>query len=329
MTHSAVAYSSTAAASVQRPPATFHETLDRAADLLQSQDPYCPMEAIRVLRDGMHAARREFADEFAWRRFIKEGPRRHRALTLAHQDPFIARAFAKPRGYPGDAVILDFIYRHPANRRYIAESTPAGRASVGFSTNTPAPRAVRNRAWLLANEIDAVCARTPGAQILSMACGHLREAADSVALQSGAAGRLLAVDQDAASLAVVQDESSAFGVEVAECSVRSLLAREVRLGRFDFIYAAGLFDYLNDQVAGCSVAALFELLKPGGKLWVANFQPGIVDRAFMESFMDWWLTYRSAEDMFRIASAVPAYACASRRTFLEHESNIVFLELCR
>src|SRR5690242_11265267 len=98
------------------------QPLDYAAELFQSPDPYCPMEGIRVLRDAMHSVRQEFAHEASWRRFIANEVRPHRVLKLAHQDPFLSRAYDKPRGYAGDAVLLDFIYHHPANRRYIDQS---------------------------------------------------------------------------------------------------------------------------------------------------------------------------------------------------------------
>src|SRR5262245_58416888 len=36
--------------------------------------------------------------------------RRHPLVHLVHQDPFTYRAFNKPRGYAGDAPMMDFIY---------------------------------------------------------------------------------------------------------------------------------------------------------------------------------------------------------------------------
>jgi extracellular factor (EF) 3-hydroxypalmitic acid methyl ester biosynthesis protein len=305
------------------------KALDGALDLFKENGPNGAMHAIRIARDSMATARKEFESDAGWQTFIHEQVRTHPIFSAAHEDPFIGRAFAKPRGYAGDAVLLDFIYHDPANRCYATAATARGRAALGFSTNTPAPRAVRNRAWLLANEIDALCRRTEDAEILSLACGHLREARESVALASRSAGRFIAIDQDVESLEVVRRDAGPLGVEAAEGSVKSMIARGAGLGRFDFIYAAGLYDYLNDRTAGRLVSTLFSMLKPGGKLWAANFLPDIIDRAFMESFMDWWLIYRTPAQMLELASAVLEQECSSRRTFVEPESNIVFLELCR
>ena len=70
------------------------------------------------------------------------------------------------------------------------------------------------------------------------------------------------------------------------------------------------------------------MLKPGGKVWIANFAPDIADVGFMEAIMDWWLIYRDAASLR--AMAEEAFAglenVASIRTFEETERNVVFLE---
>ena len=49
----------------------------------------------------------------AWKSIV-ERLRKHPVLELMHQDPYTHRGYHKPRGYAADAVMLDFIYRHPA-----------------------------------------------------------------------------------------------------------------------------------------------------------------------------------------------------------------------
>src|ERR1043165_7105254 len=45
-----------------------------------------------------------------WEQFIQTQVLPHPITRLIHQSAFTGRAFNKTRGYPGDAVILDFIY---------------------------------------------------------------------------------------------------------------------------------------------------------------------------------------------------------------------------
>src|SRR5258708_25615611 len=223
--------------------------------------------------------------------------------------------------------MLDFLYRHQANRTLVERASRRGRAILTVGATTPASRAVRNRCRLLADEIDALCARKPGADVLSIACGHLREAGYSHAIRDRAFHRMVALDQDPESLAVVRNDYGPLGVEAVEGSVKTVIARGRRLGRFDFVYAAGLYDYLNDKIGARLLRAMFEMVKPGGKVWIANFLPGIPDVGFMEALMDWWLIYRTPEQMLALAAGLPAEQVASARAFTETENNGVFLEV--
>jgi extracellular factor (EF) 3-hydroxypalmitic acid methyl ester biosynthesis protein len=283
--------------------------------------------AIDLLRQSLAEARRACTHPDQWRGVVDRRVRSHPALRVVHEDPFIERCYTKPRGYPGDAVMLDFIYRHQANRPLIERASRRGRAILTVGATTPASRAVRNRCRLLADEIDALCARNSGADVLSIACGHLREAGHSHAIRDRAFHRVVALDQDRDSLAVVRNDYGHLGVEVVEGSVKTVIARGRRLGRFDFVYAAGLYDYLNDKVGARLLRTMFELVKPGGKVWIANFLPGIPDVGFMEALMDWWLIYRTPEQMLALAAGLPADQVAGARAFTETENNVVFLEV--
>lgn len=318
-------------------PTTVQHALDTALSLYRDRDPNSAMRAARLLRDTIGDAHREAPSPEAWRNLIESTVRPHPAFPHVLEDPFIHRCYSKPRGYAGDAELLDFIYHHPAARPAIEAATPGGRASTVFTTNAPGPRAVRNRAWLLAEEIDRTCHRAGegNAEFLSLACGHLREAALSRALAERRHRRFLALDQDTESLAVVRGHAGPLGVDARAGSVKTVIAARPggggELGQFDFVYAAGLYDYLNDKVAARLLQALFALAKPGGgKVWIANFLPGIDDVGFMEACMDWWLIYRDEDDMQRLADqALPQAEVASTRVFAEHENNVVFLEVTR
>src|SRR5262245_61749836 len=71
-------------------------------------------------------ARREDEPE-TWPAYARECLN-HRICNLLHQDPFTYRAFSKPRGYAGDAVMMDYIYRMGEAKEAAREATPLGRA---------------------------------------------------------------------------------------------------------------------------------------------------------------------------------------------------------
>ncbi|MEM7796248.1 MAG: class I SAM-dependent methyltransferase, partial [Cyanobacteria bacterium P01_C01_bin.118] len=74
---------------------------------------------------------------------------------------------------------------------------------------------------------------------------------------------------------------------------------------------------------------MFDMLRPQGKLLVANFVPNHRDVGYMETFMQWNLIYRTESQLDDVAKAISASAIAQKQTFFEPNGNIVFLELVK
>jgi extracellular factor (EF) 3-hydroxypalmitic acid methyl ester biosynthesis protein len=254
--------------------------------------------------------------------------RQHPVRELIHQDPFTGRAYSKPRGYAGDAVMLDYIY----GREELwpePDATPLGRAIFRYTTAAPASEGVRCRREFVAEFLDRMTESLPHPHVLSVAAGHLREAALSSAVRRRRLGRFVALDSDAQSLKEVVACYGPYGVETCHADLRKLLAGRSGLGQFDLVYSTGLFDYLHETTGRRLVRNLFEILNPGGRLLVANFLPEIRDIGYMETFMDWNLVYRTRHDMLELTRDVPQREIHSLRIFAEENQNIIFLEICR
>src|ERR1700677_4484783 len=101
---------------------------------------------------------------------------RHPIHNLINEDPFTARSFRKPRGYPGDAVLIDFIYTRDAHFGSDEAVSELGERIFEFTRDTPPCRAVRARRDIMGTIIDSVSDQVSRPCILSVACGHLREA---------------------------------------------------------------------------------------------------------------------------------------------------------
>ena len=262
-----------------------------------------------------------------WTQFVAES-RQHPIIPLLHQDPFTYRAFSKPRGYAGDAVMMDYIYGREEHWMP-PESTPLGRAIFNFTTGAPASEGVRARRAYIATRIDRLAEKVRHPHILAIAAGHLREASMSSAVRRRKTGRFMALDADALSAAEVAASYGRHGVETVTASFRRLLTDPAGVGEFDFVYSTGLFDYLNQRTARRLVLGMFQMLRPGGKLLVANFLPGIRDIGYMETFMDWTLVYRTRRDMVDLTMDIPEEDVKEVRIVSEECRNIVFLELSR
>ena len=217
---------------------------------------------------------------------------------LAHEDPYTQRGFEKPRGYAGDAVLLDYIYG--------TAPVPEGTTELGAQVlawcqqNSVAFQAVRERRSILAEHMLRAKQRDRGSRCLAVACGHLRE----LAMVGGGPheeGSVVALDQDALSLAVAQ---ATYGSTVLPMQVQigGLIAGTSALeGEFDLITVAGLYDYLDAAAANRLTTVLAGHLKPRGRLVISNFID-CWERGYMEYLMRWKLVYRSVEQVRGFAS---------------------------
>ncbi|THV14008.1 methyltransferase domain-containing protein [Rhizobium rhizophilum] len=254
------------------------------------------------LLTGLHGLRNRYSLKL-WEQLIPVA-QTHAIARHFHEDPFTRWSFEKPRGYSGDAGLLDFIYGHPSVQPMLDAASPMGKEVHAFTSQSPACVAVRERRDLLAQFVDDVASSRGGdAEILTIAAGHLREGAMSQALKDKTIKRWLALDQDPLSVGAVASEFAGTAVEAVNGSVRTVLTRAQTLGTFDFVYAAGLYDYLADEVAIKLSQRCLQMLKPNGTFLFANFSQEVPDDGYMETFMNWALLLRSEEDMWRIMRA--------------------------
>ena len=302
-------------------PSSSRELLDDTSQMLSSGDVSVADEFAARLD---HIRRATSAAD--WQAFIDHRVASHPVRALFHEDPFTWRAFAKPRGYAGDAELLDLIY---------ADAPPNGPVSrlgtqlYDWSVEGTSCRSVRARRDILAALIDRIASERPAPRILSVACGHLREAQRSAAVRDGAISELIALDQDPLSLELVEREQTRFNVKPVRGSVRRLLVNATSLGTFDLIYSAGLYDYLPAPTARALTHALFSALRPGGTLLVANFAPSLPDIGYMEAIMDWRLIYRDEGEVEEFADDIPTDEIASKDMFRDEPGNVVYLTLRR
>jgi extracellular factor (EF) 3-hydroxypalmitic acid methyl ester biosynthesis protein len=254
--------------------------------------------------------------------------RRTDILTQVHQDAFTYRAFSKPRGYAGDAVMMDMIYSLEEGYEQ-PEMSPIGQQVFRYTTQAAASAGVRARREYIAELLDQFLYAKQQADVLAVASGHLREASMSSAVRRQRFGSYVAMDADAKSLEQVNDSYGRLGVETHPADIRKMLTGNLELGQFDLIYSTGLYDYLNEKTAQRLTYHLFHMLRPKGKLVVANFVPGIPDIGYMEACMDWFLIYRDRFEMLGLTKLIHQELIADIRVCVEENQNIIFLEVTR
>ena len=287
-----------------------------------------PAEAIHTLFAELHKMRATLAPS-VWQGLVPIA-QTHPIAKLVHQDPFTRRSFQKPRGYSGDAGLLDFIYRHECAQEELSAATALGQALYAYTSAAPAAAAVRERRDLLARHIDAIAAmRGTETEILTIAAGHLREAELSLAMGEKQIRRWVALDQDPLSIGSIMRDRAGTCVDPMHGSVKGLLTDAYRLGTFDFVYAAGLYDYLPFEVAVNLTRKCLGALKPQGTYLFANFADAIVDDGYMETFMNWPLILRSPADVQAIVDASIDRNVFSAEVFSGENGNIVYATITK
>jgi extracellular factor (EF) 3-hydroxypalmitic acid methyl ester biosynthesis protein len=274
---------------------------------------------------GLHQIQKD-ADITEWENFSQRDFLHHSVVSLIHQDPFTKHSFEKPRKYSGDAELIDYMYGLRKPTKNLKETF---RKIFEFTTNSSAPQSVRARREIIASMINDLAEKSDDLRILSIACGHLREASLSKAVLNGKVTEFFALDQDALSLEVVKNELAEFNVKPIHASIKSLFTNGHEFQNLDFVYSAGLYDYLPQTVANKLTLKIFKMLKSGGKLLVANFAPCLGDIGYMETFMNWKLIFREETEVADFASLIPPNEIAEQRMFWDEPHNVIYLEIVK
>jgi extracellular factor (EF) 3-hydroxypalmitic acid methyl ester biosynthesis protein len=235
--------------------------------------------------------------------------------------PFGHRAYHKPLGYAGDYEMVNMILRSP----YEGESLFAQVMNLWLLKGPPS-LAHRNRidylVALLEREVLRCRIRGETCRVLSIGCGPAHE------IQRFLASGLLAdgvcfelIDMNEETLAHVASALEAVKlrfsrrtvVETRKRTVLGLLRDAARstpgagVGRYDFIYCAGLFDYLTDGACRQLLKACWDWLAPGGLLLATNVDTFRPFRHMLEILLDWHLTYRNQAQLRGLLPAdIPA-----------------------
>jgi extracellular factor (EF) 3-hydroxypalmitic acid methyl ester biosynthesis protein len=255
----------------------------------------------------------DYADADRWP-VARQALHNHPLHGVLMEDPYTARAANKPRGYAGDAELIDLIYdRNPPQG-----SSPRAVSMFSSSIAFPVAEAVRQRRNYAEQRLSTAWAA--GKSICALACGHLREA-DPLAGRD--VSNIVAVDQDGLSLDVVRANHGAT-IRTEQANVIHYLRNAAKRGeQFDLIYTLGLTDYFDGRAMSLLHRLMRDCLAPDGEIMLANFLPGHLAIGWMDAVMDWHLVYREESELHRHAAEIGMTA----RTFRDPTDSIAFCEM--
>jgi len=253
---------------------------------------------------------------------IRAITRDHSIFNLCQQDPYTYRALTKPRGYAGDAVMLDYIYSGIVP----PDTTRHGQGIFECTTRSSMGLSVLFRRTLLNAYLNDTVIKNQSARILSVASGHCRELSGSLALSNIFKGEIIAFDQDQESCSEVS-LSYQEKVKTIVSGVNKLWGPSgAALGQFDFIYSAGLYDYLPEAQAFKLSHSLKRMLKPGGRLVLGNFSTASSGRGYLDLMMDWHLIYRDKQELRDLFGDLAGF---SLDMYDDPYHNVTYVEIIR
>src|SRR6185312_4228111 len=284
-------------------------------------------QALRQMAEDLHVAinprlQHLFGKwEEAWRQVPAEAVPAHRVfaqrelhpLTLCA--PFVHRTYTKPLGFAGDYEMVNLILRN-------AMEGPSTYARVlhSFFIRTDAATAHRNRIVKLADYLKqevqraAACGRV--LRVLNLGCGPASEVEQFIRTEP-LAGRceMTLLDFNAETIEFARgrlDEASrdtgrSPQIRFVQKSINDVLREAVRCKpgseqpEYDFVYCAGLFDYLSDKVCTRLLQLMRSWTVSGGLVLATNVHPRHTVHAILEDLLEWHLVLRTEQEMAALA----------------------------
>ncbi|MCA9248452.1 MAG: class I SAM-dependent methyltransferase [Planctomycetales bacterium] len=216
-----------------------------------------------------------------------------------------ARARDKPLGYAGDYVMLTQIFDRAVT------TDPLGALFDEYFQSLDAPEAVRQRLAFASEELRRHERHTRSSSYCAVIVGSGAAIEAELAIRAGAAPaeiRLLDLDQaalDAATARLSAVTGRLTSVVPQRENLYRLPGRAARClpgDSCDFLICLGLFDYLNDEDAVQHLHAYWNALRRGGTMLIGNFSIACESRTYMEWIGAWFLLFRSAADLERLAA---------------------------
>ena len=258
--------------------------------------------------------------------------------------PFASRTFHKPLGYAGDYEMVDMMLRPP----YEGDSLFAKIINVWLLGQSPAT-AHRNRVTYLTGKLMAETVRCRAsrrvARVLNLGCGPAQEVQRFLVEQSALSSHMDLTLLDFNKETLVHTRALLDGIKKKQRlhtpikyvkeSVYHILKEGCKTGigsgqqKYDFVYCAGLFDYLSDQVCKRLMNIFYDMLTSGGLLLATNVSDAMNStrpfRYSMEYILDWHLIYRDGSE---VAALAPDAAPSDRvRVITEGTGVNVFIEV--
>lgn len=226
-----------------------------------------------------------------------------------YESAYAKRGFEKPRGYPGDHILIEAIYKNKPNSEGI------GTFIDRWFLNNSYAGSVRNRkdkAVDILKDYFKTC-NLPEIKILNMGSGSCREIKDLLETDFTYQGKVTIAcvdhDEDALSFSryLLANIPSNVELRLLKENIINLPKEKERyrkyLGKQSLIYSLGLIDYVPDRILKNSIGFWYELLEKDGLLVITHKDIDVAPEApyAPDWYCDWKFVTRNREHFVNLA----------------------------
>ncbi|MFO7891822.1 MAG: class I SAM-dependent methyltransferase [bacterium] len=206
------------------------------------------------------------------------------------------RTRKKPCGYAGDYLLLDWIYTKKT------ADNGVGKLFDKLFHSYEAAISVRNRKEYFKNKCcELLQESSKRIDILDLACGSCRDVYEIYqSLTNSHKIHFHCVDSDPRAVGyakkLLNGKINRYNIDINVADAFRLKTNK----KYDLIWSAGLFDYLERRVAVLLLKKIWRHLKADGRIIFGNFSPKNPTRKGMELVGKWYLIHRSAAELIEI-----------------------------
>lgn len=217
--------------------------------------------------------------------------------------------YRKPLGYPGDYIMMNYIYDYNGNHNYLGDSAYEKLVNH-YTCNIPISCSNIKRKEFLKEKILETSRNKNNAKILSVASGPVRELIELLKeARITKPLKFICLDFEKRALDYVHSEMNKIdekkrrflSIEYICRDITSIIrdrALKENLRGQDLIYAFGIFDYLSERMASRLTKELYQLLGKAGRLIICNASlENNSHRAYYELLGEWNMVHRTKEQM--------------------------------
>ena len=259
---------------------------------------------INVLSGKLSDLRTQFSkkeEDSAKERFQRD------IVPIGVEATFFNHVVKKPFGYAGDFMAMEMIWDAFTNGSTYSGSTNRGKLINAYSMQMENCKATYNRVHFLLSKIDEVVHEADTTvKITSIGSGPCIEVREYFKRKSAnGKAKFFLIDMEKEAISFAKSKINGNGSTVFhEQNIRKLTSENTAkdlIGEQNLIYSSGLYDYFSIKASKRFTKSLWKIVKPGGRLLITNAHPSCPSRLWMEFGGDWYLDYKTEEELFSIA----------------------------